>query len=780
MLGYTIPYYNIEGRPVPFYRVRLDGYLMAGKPVKYKQLKGQPNRVYFPKQFKDVARGSKYIVICEGEKKAVTCCNHGIPAVALSGVDSWRNRTLVIPKDVKTVKVQGSKNTAERIGIRLPSGTQELDDVTQTTFADGFLDLIDYAVAHKMAIIIAFDADVAESTNIHVQRAAANIAFELRYRGIPYSKIHQFKIPNDTELKMGLDDWMIATLAGRESPRKYIESVLNTRGTFPIYPNMREWLNQRLQRTKLGRKETQMVSLAILSDLDANGKRLRADDSGQLYYFDSKSKTLMKVYFSAARKEEVHESDFGQLLYSRYGLTGADSRILTQLSAQYSAEDPIDEVTPQRVVGRIPKANGKSYEDNVCYQISDGQFIRISGDSTKPFELCDNGDYNVLFESNHVEPIDGRSLLSALNQEHYRIYRAKEKPRNLWYEVLQKTRLKDKDSNAKLFSYLYYISPWLWRWRGTQLPAEIVLGEAGSGKSSAYILRLQILTGIPLLRNAPADIKDWHSSVVNTGGLHVVDNLHLANKQLRQQLSDEMCRIITEPNPSIEQRRLYSNAELMRLSVSTTFAITALQQPFQNIDILQRAMVMEMDKAGSIEEGKQLEYQSDWVEDQLHHYGGRKAWLVNQLTILQLLLNRFRKNWDYTYKATHRLVNFEYIMSQVAQIFGDSDVDVKALLFSKSEEKMTEADWVLEGLKAYADQVRKRNGSGTALENIRVGVSEISDWALGQEDYEDCQQLINSRKLGRYIQANTHTVSSVCGLVEDGKQRNRVVYKIKS
>lgn len=780
-MGYVIPYFDMDGTPAPFYRARLLNYHIAGKPVKYKQIKGQPNRIYFPKQLRKAMLGKNYVVICEGEKKAVTSCLHGIPAVGLTGVDSWRNRTLVIPKDVQTVKVQGGRTGTEKIGIKLPSGVTDLDDVTQSTYAEGFDKLVDLIVARKLGVIIAFDSDGHNKANMSVQRAAASLAFELRFRGVPYKYINQFIIPNDTEEKVGYDDFIIADADAGESPEKTVTSVLGVRGTFPRHPNLREWLNKRLQRTKLGRKETHMVAMSVLSDLDTRGKRLRASDSGQLYYFDSDSRALMKVHFSGARKEEVHESEFGRLLYNRYGITGGDQRVLTQLSAQFAAEDPIEDVNPQRVIGRIAEdyitKRTAHLADSICYQISDGQYVRISGDNLAPFEICNNGDYGVLFESGHVQLLDSKELLTALRQEQYRI-KSGGKLKNLWYETLLKTRLKDKEQSAKLFSYLYYISPWMWRWRGTQLPAEIVLGEAGSGKSSTIILRLQILTGNPILRNAPDDIKNWHTSVVNTGGIHVVDNLHMANKQLRQQLSDEMCRIITEPNPSIEQRRLYSNAELMRLKVSTVFAITAIQQPFQNIDILQRSMVMEMDKAGSIKEGEKLQYQSDWPEEQLRVNGGRIGWLVNHLMILHTLLHRTRQNWDYTYKATHRLVNFEYLLCTMAGIFGDDKAAIKTALNDNADERMTDADWVLEGLKAFCDQARASKGK-LMMESTKLTADIISNWAMGNDEFADCVQLINPRKLGRYIQSNKHTVQSVCGLSEEGKYGNRVTYKIQ-
>src|SRR5690606_37311113 len=121
----------------------------------------------------------------------------------------------------------------------------------------------------------------------------------------------------------------------------------------------------------------------------------------------------------------------------------------------------------------------------------------------------------------------------------------------LWGQVLQTVRLRDHHKQQAITTLLYYMSPWLNRWRGMQLPVEMVLGESGSGKSTLCELRLSIITGQPRLRNAPQDLKDWHASIANSGGLHVTDNVQLVDRNLRQRLSDEICRIITEPSPHI-------------------------------------------------------------------------------------------------------------------------------------------------------------------------------------------------------------------------------------
>ncbi|WP_324001730.1 hypothetical protein, partial [Parvimonas micra] len=147
-------------------------------------------------------------------------------------------------------------------------------------------------------------------------------------------------------------------------------------------------------------------------------------------------------------------------------------------------------------------------------------------------------------------------------------------------------RVKDSedDRDRKILALLYCISPWMYRWRGTQLPIEMMIAEPGSGKSTLYQLRLNIMSGVAKLRNAPKDLRDWTASVSGAGGLHVTDNVHMGDNSLRQELSDELCRVITAHNPVIERRKLYSDNDVVETPVKCVFAVTAIKQPFSNAD----------------------------------------------------------------------------------------------------------------------------------------------------------------------------------------------------
>src|ERR1700761_2807420 len=101
--GYVIPYWSSKGIPLPFYRVKiLNPEQEAG--IKYKQPRNTVNHIYFPPKFLHTLHKwirtstSRAIILTEGEKKAALACKLGFPAVAFGGVDSWRNRTVILPK----------------------------------------------------------------------------------------------------------------------------------------------------------------------------------------------------------------------------------------------------------------------------------------------------------------------------------------------------------------------------------------------------------------------------------------------------------------------------------------------------------------------------------------------------------------------------------------------------------------------------------------------------------------------------------------------------------
>lgn len=742
--GYVIPYFSLRGKLLPFYRVKLFEH-----DPKYKQPTKSSNHIYFPKQFLSTVKGKNYVIITEGEKKATRACKAGFPCIALSGVDSWRNNIVTIPAESAL-----SAGKSGAIKAKIPGGSEVKEDLDQPV-AVGFQDLIDYALLHQLTIIIAFDADQEVGIKAQVQRACAVFAFELRFRGIPFKRIRQLIVPaifTDGYQKetVGIDDFL------EHNPKtdfqELLTNLLARRVAFPRHPNIRELINKKLQNPKISRKELQGVALAVLSDLDANGIRLRSP-SELTYYFDKPSKRLLKSAWATSQNDGQFDEPFVQHLYKQFGLASGDSRLLVWLGTQFTSEEPIETVTPHRVL-----AKPTSGVDAICYQLSDSQFASISKTGLK---IHDNGTENILFEADQVEPLDTKALMHEFLEQS-----KQERIPNWWGETLSEARLRDKERGKVATSLLYYMSPWLHRWRGTQLPIEIVVGEAGSGKSTLYELRLNILTGRPRLRNCPQDIKDWYASISNSGGLHVTDNVQLTDKNLRQRLSDEICRIITEPDPYIEQRKYYTNADVLRIPVRAVFGITAIQQPFQNSDVLQRSMILELDKVSG---DGQIMFDSEWKQQQLKRHGTRESWIAHHMVVLQRFFQLAEKEWRPNFQATHRLIHFEQCMILMAKVFGYDPKWITPYLAKMTDRVIAENDWVLEGITAFTHARTSKDP---------IFAQTIAEWAQAEDDYVKCEMLINPRRLGRYMKTHKALIHNLTGLAEDKAINNRQAYRL--
>lgn len=756
--GYVIPYFTMDGRRIPYYRCKLIQF-----NPKYKQAPGSGVYVYFPPNFLEAIKGKNYVILTEGEKKAASCCKLGIPAAALSGVENYKNRNFVLPPDAEV------ETTKSYIKIRMPQGSAiTADDVDD--LAIGMQDLIDLIIKEDLNLIICYDTDGMDGIKFEVQKAAATMAFELRYRGIQTARIRQMILPTFPATddigekvwrKIGLDDYIVECDDQGTRLKKLIQETLLKRAAFPRYPAIRDFINRRLQSAAMSRKDMQLLSTTVLTELDAGGIRLRSTSDNSYYYFDSDSKKLLKASLGAS--DENHHDAFGQFLYYRFGIGGADRKILAWINTHFTSEQPVEEVSPYKVIAR------RNAQEDVAYlQLTDGHYAQITAEGVN---IVDNGDNGILFESGQVKPIDIPKLVKAYADQ-------KDKPPGFWWgDVLKEVRLKDQTKLPILMGLLYYISPYLYRWRGMQLPIELMIGEPGSGKSTLYELRQMILTGQPKLRNAPLTLKDWHASIASTGGLHVTDNVQLADKQLRQMLSDEMCRIVTASEPSIEARQLYTNADLLQMPVRVVFALTAVQQPFIQQDLLQRALIVELDKARQLKDEGVIEYRPNWLNEQIDRFGGREMWVAHHLLVLHKFFQLVDKKWSWKYKSKHRLINFEQALSIMAQVFGIEHEWIPKYLTDKADAAIASTDWALRGLTEYAKMVReycKANGTKKAS----FMASDLTEWAMDEEDFSGCDVLTDSKKLGRYLGTHRAQIGSMLGIVEDGTKNNRAVYRI--
>jgi len=778
--GYVIPYFDIAGRLTQFYRVKV----LGDPKIKYLQIKGAPNHVYFPKNWNQSfnAVDRKFCILTEGEKKAALACKMGFPAVAFGGVDSWRNKTLLLPKG--TEQSTGPNNA---LRVKLPSA--EFDNLEEGVLALGLQELIDYGLRSNTTWLIIYDSDSSQGTIPQVQRAAARLGFELRFKGFSVGQIRQMIIPSEfagDDGRASLEDVLLSE-DGHKVFRKLMEENFKQRTAFPVHPNVREHIAKQLQKPKLDRKSAMNISMALLTDLDIKGTRMYSPDDLQMYYFSQTTHHLMKVDINKQNLASVHETEFGQLLYRNYSIsTTADSRLMQWFGAQFSGEDPVEFVTPFRIVGKP-----KPHEDIVRLQINNGSYIKISADG---YKVMPNGSEGTLFESQNIQiqGIDGTKLTAEIQKRHGEV-RETGIPKCWWLEVMNEVRLKHPGKQAELMALLFYMSPFLMRWRGTQLPAEIVVGEAGSGKSTLCEIRLNILCGDPKLRNTPKDQKDWYASLANCGGITVFDNMHMTDKSLRQSMSDELCRLITELDPRISMRKYYTEADERSIRINSVFGFTAIQMPFTNPDLLQRAIVLELQKQddlGQIKEGGGFgtTFDSGWKDRILNRYGGRTAWLAHHCFVLHQFFKAVKQQWKNDYQAKHRLVNLEQGLMIMAKVFGMDPSWIPSYLAQTTDTQISSNDWTMEGLSEFAAMMRQKtaardteykyNPKVRPPEPLYFTSQKIADWAASHEEHEKNYTISNTRSLGRYMQANKYMIAHICGIVEDGKENNRIRYRI--
>lgn len=771
-IGYVIPYYDIQGDAVKFYRIRiLEVSGPTAKHVKYKQPAESLNHIYYPPGFSELLKKKdtpKYVIITEGEKKAAKAVREGFLCVAVSGVDSWKNRSIILPKDTT---LETGKDTGT-IRAKIPAGLDNpISLMDSGPLAIGMADLIDTMVDRKMTAIIIFDSDKAGGVKMEVQRAAATLGYEFRYRGLALRDIRQIILPTN-KTKMGLDDFLVLK-GGKEELQRLVKVVMGRRTAFPRHPNPRAYIGTRLQKTRLLRKEAQDIALAVIAELEARGRRIRTVGTDELHYFDEATHTLYPVSLNSLRIP-LHETSFGAYLYREFGLGAADKRIVDWLATQYTGEPTVDDTETQKVLAVVQEDH---LTNCIAYQLSDSHYAIVTGDPQHPLIIRENGTHGILFEKDQVRTLNYKEM-------EVEFYKNLDRPDDMrWFDVFEGMNVKRVMADAEaadllseerlktLLSLLYYISPWLLRWRNTQLPIELVIGEAGSGKSSLLGLRQRILTGTPYLANMSYDIRDWYAGITSRGGIYVLDNVHFAGdaRNFRQRLSDELCRLVTEPRPHVEMRKLYTSSQVLDLPVRCTFAMTSIEQPFYNSDLLQRAAIFQV-------EAIQRQHDSDWTMRQLRNGGGREGWIGHHLAAVHRFLHLANgPEWNPNYIAKHRLANYEQCLMLMGQAFGLKTDWIPDALVMNLEEQLTEADWVHRALK---DWVEYQRANVKAYEKERWSVQDITQWAAEHDTYTKNTAVTNPWKLGKYIKSHKSAVEQSLGLYENGKYANKTMYSI--
>jgi len=712
--GYKIPYYDINGLPVKHSRIRHisdndngDGLEGINGFIRTSQ---ETARVYFPIGFQETLEIGPHYEASDGRNQ----------------------RVLFITDDERAATSIVKKHQHSAVAIEGPAGWQLFNEV-----AGGFIDLVETCIEDDLCIMLW----IGDGKDKNIQREVANLAMELKFRGLPFKSIRQYR-----EEKFDAD---------------FIRRDFEPRSYFPRHPNIRSYLQEKIgDNARLSRRDHIEIGLAMLSDMEALGIRIQSETDGNYYYFNHDTNELMRATINVSSRDILTNSEFMKWINNRYGIYMGDSAILKTFATQFMSEEPIYQTRSHKVIKGTPRG-----ENTFHLQLTASDFVFIPEkinrkDDYELARVTTNGTGGVLFERDAIEPVD-----LELFQHHLEEQRSKKQLDFWWGNVVDEVRMDAIDEQRTILALLFYISPWLLGWKRIQLPIEVVVGEAGSGKSSLFVLRLSIMTGRPDLKNLTGSLKDWQASVVNNHGLMVMDNVHLTSKSLRQGLSDEMCRLVTEPQPTIEARQLYTTADVARFPIACTFGITSIENVFTNVDFIQRAVVTQLDKSVGPANAN-----FDWANLKLNEFGGREAWMAHHVVAVERFFRAADKYWDDSYRSRSRLINFEQSIITMARVFGLDVSWMPKVLQGISDRNIVELDWVLEGLRAFALE-RLENGRMT------FKAAEICDWASGHDDFMDNYVLTNPRRVGRYITSHKTAVLSTTG-IERRQTGKTTVYRI--
>ena len=720
--GYFIPYLDIKGVATGHYRIRvLKG---TSETPKYLQPAKAGNHVYIPVGLPEgwEKDASIPVIITEGEKKALAASQFGLPTIGVGGVDSWRSRTFRVP--LSTISKDGTMAV-----IKVENG--HVAEV-QEEVAPELLNV----EWNDRRVIIVYDSDT--NNNPDVQRAAFDFALWLDTQG---AKTGQFYLEGGNPHKVGLDDWLLTP--GNAEHLKGLISDPNILFPFPMPPQPRRWIQRELE-AKPTRGRQLRVARASLAWLDSQGQRYQ-DSQDNYYFFEEATKVLHP--FRLDQLAQLRHSSFGAYLINSLGVQTADNVIMSRLGDLFSSYQPITTVAPRRVLSQGDNA--------LYYQVSDGRVARVSGDG---IEFVDNGTDGHLFLPDSVLPIDEDELTKAV--------RAVRTP-GKWIEALGTVNLQPMgdltiEQTRLLLGTTFYLSPWLNRWRGMMMPLEIAVAEPNSGKTFLYNLRKGVLTGLPDLEGLPEDFRGWVSTISTAPGMWVCDNLGSVRTDFWHRLNDELARLITDPAPAVEMRKLYTTSSVARIPINTTFAITTIKNPFTAPDILQRSLIFEL-QAIPIDRRN-----GNWYASRM---AARTEWLAEHLVAIQRFLKLVERKWEPDYISGFRLVHFEQALLRMGEVlgYGGAMADIVKALPGVVSATVAEYDPIIEALVMFASE-----WSGS-----RAAISDIVDWVQGDMDrrYSAIKTLSNTILLGRYMKSHTYDIEQATGM-SIIRQHNSTILKM--
>ena len=719
--GYAIPYRSGKGLHDGFVRVRLT----AGGTTKYFQRAGSGSRVYLPPRLSyDVLRNpSLPLIITEGEKKALAADQQGLNCIGLAGVENWRSRKMRLPTSLLT------PTTAPKFTMfTIPPGGNILLDTMSEAVAPELIEII----WEGRSVTIVFDTD--KRPNPDVQRAAFDLGLWLDAHGAKVTQVH---LPAPPETKVGLDDYLLTNTAN--DVREHIAN----RPVFPAPLHPRMYIAGKLAN-KPGREAYTKAARAILSTLDNRGQRY-FDPAETAFYFDTETRILHEWQ---TWKDGIRSTSFGTMLRDEFGIGASDAQVVSRVADDFYAAQPVQKIVPHSVSTTVG--------DTFYYQLNDGTLARVTADG---IDFLDNGTDGILFRSGKVRDCDPATVSAHLSslRSGARI--------ELWSKTICDLNLQPMygmtlEETQNWLTIQCYLSPYLNRWRGLMLPFEHAIAEANSGKSTFFNLRKGVYSGQPSLDFVPSDRRDLEAALADTS-FWVVDNISEVPRAIREVLSDMLAQLLTDPEPHVSKRMLYTTNQNVSYPIHCAFAVTSTGAPFHRADLLQRSVEYNMKQ---ITEQKRKD---EWLSDRLIN---RSAWVAEQLWAIHRFLALARDHWVSGFQSPSRLVHYDQALILMGQALGLTRTQGAALtqkLAGHVRQTITSTDFVFTALAHYVEDLRKRRkASGSSI--------DFQTWAQGNTGEVWSDAVIFGRRVSlvRRIWEMQSDIEREMGVVltdEDGK-----------
>ncbi len=294
------------------------------------------------------------------------------------------------------------------------------------------------------------------------------------------------------------------------------------------------------------------------------GRFITAESAG--FFLDSETRKM--IWVTATKKEQ--RGELNGFLKQRLDLDargGAYNYLITRLEVY-----PMIHGTKVEIARH---SNYNSEENSLIFDLGDGQLLHVAAD--RPPETIDNGSGDLYFRS------DG--TISPWN------WKPDFKP-SLWQKVIEKFSFEERSRETPFakeeqqFGILAWMLSVCFRSVMRSRPLAQALGESGSGKTTAFELLGNILTG-PTFPVSPAPDSDGRrdfETLIGNSTVLLVDNLDTHIKWFQ----DLVASITT--GGTLSQRIMYENMKLGRYGVDVMFVITSMNSKHNRVDFANRSL----------------------------------------------------------------------------------------------------------------------------------------------------------------------------------------------